>query len=299
MSKFYELQNSEIIGNKLVFEKGDMGFKKALLDGFFFLKSPENLSLDPGDLFAGNFYKEKEGLLNIDNYRGFKIHTSDTLAEHEGYYCREVDQTEQFFLEERFWEKIYPQDLKNLAIELKNISIIILKNILTKLEIPETVWSQGTGGCTDGNGMYHLTFNHFRPEKEARGLNTHKDSGWVTVLRSTSPGLEALINGQWAPILPKKGYFIINFGCAFEIFTRKTMYPVTAVTHRVLQQKNSKNSDHRFSYALFSDNSLDENKCKGLYEYDGKNSLLLKMNFKTFLNDILKNTYQEDTVGLY
>ena len=298
MKKSYCLQNSKIVKDKLTFENGDDGFKRALLDGFFFLEMPDNYNLVAGDLFAKNFYKDKLGDDSVDNFRGYKMYTPDILAKHEGYYCRDVDQTEQFFLEERFWQKIYPQELIILANTLKTLSIVVLKNILTELSIPHQIWNKGTGGCTTGQGMYHLTFNHFRPEKKARGLNTHKDSGWVTILRSIYPGLEVFINGTWVPVTPKPGYFIINFGCAFEIFTRKTFQPVTAVTHRVIQQEKNGQED-RFSYALFADSSLNPEKCEGLYEYNYDAGLELKMNFETFLDNILKETYQEDTVGLY
>lgn len=51
---------------------------------------------------------------------------------------------------------------------------------------------EATGRCLSMQGTYHLTFNHFRSHVRARGLNVHKDSGWVTILRSLEPGLEVL-----------------------------------------------------------------------------------------------------------
>ena len=294
----YNLQTSQIIDGKLSFDNEQNGFYQALKDGFFFLKMPNIIDITAGDTFASNFYKDKNGQ-NLDDYRGFKIYTPDKLAEHEGYYCRDVDQTEQFFLEKRFWNDIYPVELVNLAEQLKDLSILILKDILSELNIPPDLWEKATGGCINKNGMYHLTFNHFRTEKQARGLNIHKDSGWITILRSLEPGLEAYINNQWIPITPKPGYFIINFGCAFEILTKNMQQTVNAITHRVVQQIKSSNKKDRFSYALFADSSLNEEVSKGLYEYNYKKGLVLKMNFKTFLNDILKATYQKDTVGLY
>lgn len=298
MNPSYRLQNSEIVQGKLLFENGELGLKKALKDGFFFLKIPEGFTLESGDLFAKNFYKDKLGHSPIDTFRGYKVYREDTLDKHEGYYCRDVDQTEQFFLEQRFWQQIYPADLVLLAQKLKSLSIFILKDILIALSIPKEFWDQGTGECTSGQGMYHLTFNHFRPEKKARGLNTHKDSGWITVLRSLDPGLEVFINKKWVSVTPKPGYFIINFGCAFEIFTQKTTLPVSAVIHRVIQQNNNRNGD-RFSYALFADSSINPKKCEGLYEYTQEKGLTYKMNFKEFLDNILHATYQEHTVGLY
>lgn len=296
----YNLQTSQVKEGKLYFEKGQQGFYQALKDGFFFLKMPQDIDLTPGDNFASNFYKDKNGQ-DLDNYKGFKTYTPDKLAEHEGYYCRDVDQTEQFFLEKKFWNDIYPNDLTDLADKLKNLSILILRDILSELNIPTDLWEKATGGCISDKGMYHLTFNHFRPEKEARGLNIHKDSGWITILRSLEPGLEAYINNKWIPITPKPEYFIINFGCAFEILTKNMRQTVNAITHKVVQQVRERDSNNkdRFSYALFADSSLNEKISKGLYEYSYEKGLILKMNFKTFLDNILKDTYQEDTVGLY
>lgn len=299
--KQYNLQISQIIDDKLIFDNQEKGFFTALHDGFFFLKIPDGIDLSSGDLFATNFYKDKHNAHPLNDFRGFKQYTPDKLAQHEGYYCRKVDQTEQFFLEKRFWDDIYPRTLVNLANQLKDLSIIILNNILLKLNIPQKIWYKATGGCSNNKGMYHLTFNNFRPEKEVRGLNIHKDSGWITILRSLEPGLEAYINEEWIPITPKQGYFIINFGCAFEILTKSMPQPVNAITHKVTQQfKSSDRADNRFSYALFADSALNKEVCKGLYEYDFKTQkLVFKMDLKTFLDNILKATYHENTVGLY
>lgn len=301
--EFYELQRSELTSDKsLIFEQSD-GFSKALTDGFFHVKIPTGINLTAGDRFARNFYKEKEATLDnqFNSYRGFYIYTPDKFdAPHEGYYLRDLDQTEQFFLEKKYWSKIYPKDLVDLAIQLDVFAINILKNVMGFVGIPETIWDKATGNCIQGMGTHHLTFNHFRPEINARGLNVHKDSGWVTVLRSISPGLEAYIDNQWRSILPVDGYFIVNFGCAMEILTAKLNRPVSAVIHRVVKQsKNSEGQEDRYSYALFTDNSLDEGICSGLYEYSFDDGLKLKMSFKKFLDEILRATYDKETVGLY
>lgn len=295
----YQLQNSKIVGNSLIFENGDNGFIQALQDGFFFLKTPDTCDVSSGDLFAQNFYKDKEAGFTANEFRGFKCYTEAELAKHEGYFCRDVDQTEQFFLERRFWDTVYPTDLAELANSLKEISLVVLRNILARLDIPKNIWSKATGGCSEDRGLYHLTFNHFRPEVPFRGLNTHKDSGWVTILRSIEPGLEAHIQNKWVSVQPKERYFIVNFGCAFEILTKHTDYPVSAVTHRVVQQQNAKSKPDRFSYALFADNSLDKKISEGLYEYTYDKQLKLKVDFQSFLDNILMMTYQENTVGLY
>jgi isopenicillin N synthase-like dioxygenase len=296
----YELQKSELTNGCLIFENLD-GFERAIKDGFFFIKQPNNISLHYGDLFAKNFYlPKKSDNAKINHYRGFFSYTKKELEEHEGYYQRDKDQTEQFFLERKFWKNIFPKELNDTAEYLKDFSICILRNVLFNIGLPTDIWEKATGGCSHGKGTYHLTFNHFRTYKDVRGLNTHKDSGWVTVLRSIDPGLEAFIENNWVKINPLDGYFIVNFGCALEILTRNLDKPVSAIIHRVIKQnkKDDKQVD-RFSYALFTDNSLNQNYCLGLYEYSKNRKLELLYNFKSFLDEILLKTYQDDNVGLY
>jgi len=300
------LQRSMISEEKELIFDSPNGFDTALSDGFFLIKIPEYIDLMAGDKFAKNFYQKKVDIDSEDNiYRGYDIYTPDKFnLPHEGYYLREIDQVEQFFLEQRYWKEVYPPSLVTLAMQLNELAIDILKNVLKHLSIPEQYWAKATGEAVNNKGDSHLTFNHFRKNMNCnRGLNTHKDSGWVTILRSIEPGLEAFINNKWLKINPEKGFFIVNFGCAMEILTAKLDKPVSAIIHRVTKQYTSTplNLDacDRFSYALFTDNSLDESVSLGLYSYDRKNGLKFEANFREFLKDILTATYNEDTVGLY
>lgn len=272
------------------------GLARALRDGFFLVRCPDGLELAAGDRFARSFYLPASS----DPYRGYARWTPDRLAEHEGYYRRDVDQTEQFFLERRFWADVYPAALARQAAAMQAFALAVLEAVLREVDVPRALWDEATGGCLSGRGMYHLTFNHFRPEVRARGLNIHKDSGWVTVLRSIEPGLEVERDGAWCPIAPRPGHFIINFGCAMEILTRETATPVAAVAHRVVEQvRRDPDQPDRFSYALFADSTLDERVCPGLLRYVPGRGLTLAMSFKDFLDQILRNTYQADTVGTY
>jgi isopenicillin N synthase-like dioxygenase len=183
---------------------------------------------------------------------------------------------------------------------MRDLALNVLRGVLQKLDLPPDIWDEATGRAVSGAGTYHLTFNHFRSDLRARGLNVHKDSGWVTVLRSIEPGLEVLRGDRWLPITPIPDHFIINFGCAMEILTRRTQTPVAAVAHRVHEvAARPTGMPHRFSYALFVDSSLDEKVCPGLLRYERDHGLALEVSFKTFLKQILDNTYQADSVGLY
>lgn len=294
----YVWASAQLDAGNLVFDKPD-GFQRAVADGFFFVEVPPSFSLFFGDLFATNFYLAKEGIAR-DRYRGFHDWTADRLAEREGYFLRKVDQVEQFFLERRFWNSVFPSELAAQAERMQAFGLELLRAVLANLDLPRELWDEATGRCLPGQGTYHLTFNHFRPSVRARGLNIHKDSGWVTVLRSIKPGLEVLREGKWLPIAPRPGAFIVNFGCAMEILTRSSAVPVAAVAHRVAEQHQDGRTDaDRFSYALFIDSSLDEDVSKGLYRYLPGKGLVLETNFKEFLDNILHKTYEEYTQGLY
>ena len=291
---YHDWQVATLDGENLRFSSPG-GLTRALADGFFFVKAPAGFDTSAGDRFARSFYLPQ----GADPYCGFASWTPDKLDVHEGYYSRDADQTEQFFLEARFWKEVYPEALVAQAAAMRDFALGILRAVLSSLEFPPELWDEATGRCLSSRGMYHLTFNHFRPNVRSRGLNTHKDSGWVTLLRSIEPGLEVLRNGTWCPIVPMPGYFIVNFGCAMEILTQHTATPVAAVAHRVLETPLVPGKADRFSYALFVDSSLDETVCPGLFRYRAETGLELEMSFKTFLDQILTKTYQEGTVGLY
>jgi len=69
---------------------------------------------------------------------------------------------------------------------------------------------------------------------EAQGVGAHKDSsGWLTFLYQVGneEGLEVLdADGQWIPVPPIEGSFVVNFGNAFEAATEGA---VKATIHRV------------------------------------------------------------------
>lgn len=300
-SRGWNWQKASLDKDGLIFEH-EAGLERALEDGFFFVAPSTEVDLEPGDTFAQNFYLspalERES--DPSRFQGFYRWGEDQVGKHQGYYLRDEDQTEQFFLESASWDWVFPAELARQARGMRNLALEVLRAVLAHLDIPEVMWDKATGRSLSGQGTYTLTFNHFRPEKQKRGLNVHKDSGWVTVLRSIEPGLEAYRNGAWHPVDPIDGMFIVNFGCAMEILTRRTRLPVAAVPHRVVQQPlRERGVPNRFSYALFVDSSLDENVSPGLFSYDHESGLQFESRFDEFLDTILANTYERDGVGLY
>lgn len=289
----YQWQRAVLSARRLHFDRAE-GLQQALRDGFFFVEPAQAFDLAPGDRFARQFYLSGHG-----TYRGFCTQTETELGKHQGYFCRDADQTEQFFLRSSDWHRLFPEAVRIQAQCMKTLAIEVLLAVLASLDIPPALWRKATGHCMASQGTHTLTFNHFRPQVNARGLNIHKDSGWVTVLRSLEPGLEVLRDGFWYPIDPRPGSFIVNFGCAMEILTRHTATPVAAVAHRVVQQPREPGKADRFSYALFLDSSLDKRFCEGLYSYRPQIGLRLEADFEQFLKSILEHTYEPHSAGLY
>ncbi|MCG8917732.1 hypothetical protein L6E12_18285 [Actinokineospora sp. PR83] len=290
----WDWQRAQVRDGRLQFREPD-GLDRALRDGFFFVDQPPDTDLTGGDRFARSFYLPAD---SGDPYRGFRGWDEQGLGKHQGYFGRDEDQTEQFFLSSAHWKDVYPPEVADQAARMRDFALVVLRSVLARLDLPESQWDTATGGCLSGRGTYTLTFNHFRPQVRARGLNVHKDSGWVTVLRSTEPGLEVLRDGEWHPINPTPGAFIVNFGCAMEILTAQSATPVSAVAHRVGEQ-NSRGGPDRFSYALFVDSSLDGEVSPGMFRYEPGRGLVLAGRFDEFLDRILGNTYRKDTTGLY
>jgi hypothetical protein len=272
------------------------GFQDALQSGFFFIEQPmPQISLEAGDGFARSFYLKSSDDKKLD-YRELN---ADQIGSYQGFYARTEDQTEQFFLEAKNWERYYPKPVKEQAVEMRDFAIAILNGVLERLPIPPHLFAKATGGAMTVQGTHTLTFNHFRPDVRRRGLNVHKDSGWVTLLRSPWPGLEVDVGGRWRAINPIDNSFIVNFGCAFEILTRALPMPVKAAAHRVVSQQRRHDDEDRFSYALFVDSSLSRDVTEGLFEASERGELEFVCNFNNFLEAILNNTYDRDGKGLY
>jgi isopenicillin N synthase-like dioxygenase len=89
-----------------------------------------------------------------------------------------------------------------------------------------------------------------------QGVGAHKDSsGWLTFLYQVGqePGLEVKsVNGEWLPVHPIQGSFVVNFGNAFDAATEGA---VKATTHRVIAP--GLHSNVRYSIPFFQGLPLD------------------------------------------
>jgi len=283
----------EMRGQELVFCKSD-GFLEALKLGFFLVKIPEEMDITPGDVFVNHFFKDKSTKDGeaLNAYKGFK-HVK--LAEsYQGYFDREFDQWENFYIEEANWQKYLPKKLCNLGKELTTLGINILKSVLIYLNIPRSLWVEITSGLSEKKGHHMLAFNHFRSDKDVRGSKFHRDSGWVTVLRSFEPGLVALIGSTLYAIHPKPGYFIINFGSTIEVLTAKLMTPARANIHGVAQTVRDGSKPDRVSYTVF----LDSNLAGNIYQLDADFTPRILQTVTEFAAQEVNRTYDNDNTNL-
>lgn len=272
------LQKAFIKNNDLYFEQ-TQGFETAIKDGFFLLEIPKYINLEPGIKLGESFYKEQQEILNP--YCGFK--NKENI-----YFDREHFQTEHILLDHNN-QNIFPAELNELCSQMNQIGITILQYIFEKLEIPEEVWFQVTGGAIKNKGTHWFACSHYRTHLPLPGCPTHKDTGFITVLYIDQDGLQAHIEDTWVNITPLQGYFVINFGASLEILTQNLKYPIKAILHRVQQIKIMRDQKDRYSFAAFLNAPSDLN----LYQYDKNKNLQIYMPVQKFLDEFNKTVWND------
>lgn len=287
-----DMPKSEIKGDKLIFRNQDSDYKKALELGFFLVKVPKEIDLSSGDMFVKNFFKSKVGDTNLDQYRGYK--EVDLGAPYQGYFDREFDQWENFYIESSNWKEHLTPALSILGNQMTDLGITVLRNVLKYLKVPENIWTKITSGLSDKEGHHMLAFNHFRSDKSVRGTKFHRDSGWVTILRSWEPGLVALINNKLYAIDPVDGYFIINFGSSIEVLTDTLDTPARGNIHGVVRTIRNISEENRYSYVVF----LDSNLAGDIYQLDKKMNPKLLQTVADFAVQEVSRTYDDDNFQL-
>lgn len=248
----FEMERARLDDTRLVFER-EGGLDRALSHGFFLIAIPAGVDATPGDLFAAHFFQAPRGD-ELDVYRGFR--DAVIPGDYQGYFDREHDQWENFYIEMANWEGALPPGVRRLGRQMTELGIAILRNILDHVGIPPHEWARVTSGLTEQRGHQMLAFNHFRADKRVRGTKFHRDSGWVTVVRSVEPGLLALVEGKLCAINPIPGHFIVNFGSSFEVLTEHLPNPVRANVHGVARTERISGQVDRTSYVVFLDSNL-------------------------------------------
>ncbi|MFJ8957644.1 2OG-Fe(II) oxygenase family protein [Streptomyces sp. NPDC102381] len=246
------LERSRLHGDDLVFDR-EGGFGRALAQGFFLLRIPDGLDPVSGDRLANEFYRDRAGDA-LDPFRGFR--DTEVPGDYQGYFDREHDQWENLYVERANWS-LLPTEVAELGQGMADLGIAVLRAVLSHLDVPQHLWSTVSSGLSDRRGHQMLAFNHFRSQKATRGCKFHRDSGWVTVLRSVEPGLLALIEGELGSVDPVPGYFIVNFGSSLEVLTESLPTPVRANIHGVVSTERARTRPDRTSYVTFLDSDLD------------------------------------------
>jgi len=257
----FAMERADLAGDRLVFDH-PQGFTKALSQGFFLIRIPDGVDLTAGDRFARHFFEPRRGD-ELDLYRGFR--DAVVPGDYQGYFDREHDQWENFYIEMAHWAGVLPAAVSRLGHQMTDLGIAVLRNILAHLGLPERDWATVTSGLSEKRGHQMLAFNHFRSHKPTRGSKFHRDSGWVTILRSDEPGLLGLVEGQLCAINPVPGYFIVNFGSSIEVLTERLPRPVRANVHGVARTQRAPGQADRTSYVVFLDSHL----TGSIYRYEG------------------------------
>ena len=237
-----EFERARIEHGSLVFET-PAGQGRALDDGIFLLRMPPGLDVTAGDGFAAQFFLGP----GVPPYGRFRELGPEEFGDPLLGFHRRTNQIEQFLLERRFWDRYYPAEIAHLGGQLVQLSQQILASVLAYVGIPSALAAQATGGCTEARGSYHLTFNHYRPDHEGCGLSSHKDDGFLTILRTTAPGLEVNRRSQWERVPVYRELLVINFGLSMEILTAQCDRPVAAIMHRVSHQDLDRSSFGHFT----------------------------------------------------
>lgn len=251
------LQRARLVGGELSFSS-DARRAIAFEEGVFLLEVPSDFEFGDADLFSEQFYRGADAL-PFGSFRDVdSSHFGDPLL---GFHERS-NQIEQFLLERRFWGRDYPAKIAEVGERLTAMSAAVLRSVLEHLGIPPEDWRRATGGCSDGEGAYHLTFNHYRPQMGGIGLASHKDDGFLTILRTRSRGLELSRREVWeaAPVDP--GCFVVNFGLSMEILTSGCKTPVKAIMHRVAHQ-----AADRSSFGHFTSSDCRPGSEEGIYRF--------------------------------
>ncbi|MEI5100701.1 2OG-Fe(II) oxygenase family protein [Streptomyces sp. PmtG] len=237
---------------------GSAARNRAFRDGVFLLEIPDDLDVSVGDTFARQFHEGPAAT----PYGRFRDLRSDRFGDPLLGFHQRVNQIEQFLLERRFWSGTYPPEITELGEALTRLSRRVLCSVLSHVGIPERDWPRATGGCARAAGSYHLTFNHYRPAREDIGLSSHKDDGYLTVLRTTTPGLEVSRDTHWETVPAAPDCFIVNFGLSMEILTAGSRMPVAAIMHRVARQ-----AEDRTSFGHFSSSGCLPGDDEGIFRY--------------------------------
>jgi hypothetical protein len=252
------------------------GFKRARALGAFYLRQPEDFDFRAGVELAQKYYLPAIDGPDAD-FRGYR--TRSLPRSLLGYSQTGKDQDELLQIEAHLWDEYLPQEAARLLWRMNDLSRSVLTNLFLRTGVAQEHIDTVAAGLSKDEALQYCIFNHYRPElDEPIGLTAHKDSGFITMLYTTVPGLESQDGQAWVPFDPLPGHFTIVLGHAFEILTERLPNAVKASYHRVRRMATGlPGSPDRFTFGVYIGPRWDQL----LYQYDASGNL---SNVGTFLD---------------
>lgn len=272
------LQCARLAGDTLIFENNGC-LHTAITQGLFLLRIPESISLEPGIKLCREFYLP---VTDCTNYGGFRPQT-------DIYFDREHFQTEHLLVDKSRWATRLPSAVVQMALAMDALAQVVFQAALRELGVAEHLWQQLSGGAVTGHGTHWFAASHYRPERRLPGCAEHRDTGFVTLLYTRQPGLEAFIGGRWQAIAVRPGCFIVNFGACLEALSGRLPLAARAIEHRVRECPAAAHGEDRFSFATF----INPPAIADLYELQPDGELRRLMSVETFLRHFNELTWQD------
>jgi hypothetical protein len=252
------------------------GWQDALSSGIFYLKAPEVLNYAVGLRFCELYHLSRTGGPD-DAYRGFR----DAKLEGSvlGYSSAGNDQVERIQLELALWERYLPPEIPPLLHGLNRLGRDVVKNFFSRCGVEPGHIAKLTGGMETDDALQYCIFNNYDScRSDVDGFTPHKDSGFVTIIYSTEPGLEALENGAWVPVDPIPGYLTVINGHSLEVLTARMPVAAAASYHRVRTIPHVTGRVNRTSFGVYIGPRFDQD----IYQYDERGTLTRYQSFLSF-----------------
>lgn len=266
---------AEIRDGALHFES-DEGWADALARGVFYLRAPEGLDYAAGERFCRAYHLPRTGGAD-DAYRGFREAKLEGSV--LGYSSAGNDQVERVQLEIGLWERHLPAELPPLLHALNRVARTIVRAFFARCGVREADIARITGGMDHDLALQYCIFNNYASSSAADvGFTPHKDSGFITIMCSTEPGLEALEDGAWVNVDPLPGYLTVLHGDSIEVLTARLATPAAATYHRVRHQERARQAPDRVSFGVYIGPRFEQD----LYQYDAEGRLRPLQSFLSF-----------------
>lgn len=266
---------AEIREGALQFESAD-GWADALARGLFYLRAPAELDYAAGERFCHSYHLPRQGGPD-DAYRGFREAKLEGSV--LGYSSAGNDQVERVQLELPLWERHLPAALPPLLHPLNQMARTIVHAFFARCGVRPDDVARITGGMDSDEALQYCIFNHYASRTAADvGFTPHKDSGFITIMHSTEPGLEALEDGSWVSVDPVPGYLTVLHGDSIEVLTARLPTRAAATYHRVRHMESARTAPDRVSFGVYIGPRFEQD----LYQYDEAGQLAPLQSFMSF-----------------